>query len=452
MNKGTAPAAPASMWSDLYRKEDWWAIWLALGIIFVALGFFFGGSTIKPITVKPPVWQDLPGIKEHFADNWTAYLAQFVMWLVIFTVSIRIMGLNAKEFIRGFVILYLVAVLIFTVSSWKVMKDYNMEAPLVALLLGLVVGNATRLPKWFDTSLRTEYYIKTGIILLGATLPLTLIVRAGPLAFLQATIVSLTTFFTIYIVGVRVLNLDRRFSATMGAGGSVCGVSASIAVGGAVKAEKDHLAISISLVTIWAIIMIFILPFASKALGLDLGVAGAWIGTSEFADAAGFAAVQALSDTTDKAIRTYTLMKVIGRDIWIGLWSFALAIISVVYWERGAAGEAKVSPVEIWWRFPKFVLGFFAASIIISIVSLGYAGDAFNDVLKPQLIDPIKTLRSWTFVFTFLSIGFTTRFRELAKFGWQPLAAFTAGVVANVPLGYVLSNVIFAKYWKGVAG
>jgi uncharacterized integral membrane protein (TIGR00698 family) len=446
------PVAAVSKWSDLYLKEDWWAIWLALGIIAVAMVFFFAGSSIDPIAVKPPVWRDSAALGSHFAGSWPWYIAQFVMWLVIFTASIRIMGLKVREYVPGFAILFAVSLLIFVVSSWKTMKDYNMEAPLVALLLGLIVGNLVKLPRWLDTSFRTEYYIKTGIILLGATLPLTIIAQAGPLAFLQATIVSLTTFFTIYLVGSSMLKLDRRFAATMGAGGSVCGVSASIAVGGAVKAEKDHLAISISLVTIWAIVMIFVLPILCKSMKLDLGVAGAWIGTSEFADAAGFAAAQALGDTTDKAIRAYTLMKVIGRDIWIGLWSFALAIVSVVYWERKDVGKASVSPAEIWWRFPKFVLGFFAASVIISLVSLGYPEAEFNAHLKPELIAPIKVLRSWTFVFTFLCIGFTTRFRELARFGWKPLAAFSAGVAINVPLGYLLSTVVFSKYWRGIAG
>ena len=103
--------------------------------------------------------------------------------------------------------------------------------------------------------------------------------------------------------------------------------------------------------------------------------------------------------------------------------------------------------MEIWWRFPKFVLGFFIASIVISVVSIGYADESFDEVLKPLLIGPIKTLRTWTFIFTFLCIGLTTRFRELAKFGWHPLAAFTAGVVVNVPLGFVLSSVVFAHYW-----
>ena len=434
--------------SDLWKKEDYSAIWLALGIIFIALIFFYSGSSIKPVAVKPPKWDNFSQLTNHFATQWPWYCLQFVIWTLIFSFSIKIMGFKVKEYITGFTFLYILSLLILSFSSWSYAKNYNLEAPLVALLVGLIIGNFVNLPKWMNTSFRTEYYIKTGIILLGATLPFTLIIAAGPIAFLQATIVSLATFFTIFFIGTRFFSLDKKFASVIGAGGSVCGVSASIAVGGAVRTKNEQVAISISLVTIWAIVMIFVLPIASKALGLDAGVTGAWIGNSEFADAAGFAAAQAIGD--EKAIHAFTLMKVIGRDIWIGIWSFVLAIIAVVKWERkdlSVAGN-KVSAMEIWWRFPKFVLGFFVASIIITLVSIPFIQhDTFNTLLKPELISPIKTLRSWTFIFTFLCIGLTTRFRELTKFGPQPFAAFTAGVIINVILGFVLSNYVFRDYW-----
>jgi len=439
----------ASNWSDLYRKEDWWAIWLAMGLVLAALALFFSGASLKPLAVAPGKWGTFSEVGSHFAGKWPWYVCQLGVWLLIFSVSARFLGLKVREFVPGFLILYGLATAIFIASSWKFASNYNLEAPLIALAVGLLGGNLLPLPGWLDAALRrTEYYIKTGIILLGATLPFTLIYKAGAIAFLQASIVSLSTFFAIYLVATRVFKLDRRFSAVMGAGGSVCGVSASIAVGGAVEADQEHVAISISLVTIWAIVMIFVLPIVCKRLGMDPGRAGAWIGTSEFADAAGLAAAQAMG--SEKAIRAFTLMKVIGRDIWIGLWSFVLAIVSVVYWKKQERKDANVSVLEIWRRFPKFVLGFFAASLLVSLVSLFYPGDAYDKLLKPDLLEPIKTLRTWTFIFAFLCIGFTTRFRQLAKFGWQPLAAFTAGVALNVPLGYVLSNLVFASYWSGI--
>ncbi|MGB9826699.1 MAG: YeiH family protein, partial [Desulfofundulus sp.] len=238
--------------------------------------------------------------------------------------------------------------------------------------------------------------------------------------------------------------------ATLAAGGSICGVSACIALGGAVKAKKEHVSIGISLVVIWAIVMIIVLPLVAKAMGMAPGIAGAWIGTSEFADAAGFAAAAAIGD--EAAIRSFTLMKVVGRDIWIGLWSLIMAIIACTVWERSrSAGQGeKVNAMEVWWRFPKFVIGFFLASLIMTFVALQFSPAEFKKVLTPEVIGPIKTLRTWTFVFTFLSIGFTTRFRELTAFGWKPLAAFTLGVAVNVPLGYILSVLIFGHYWARI--
>jgi uncharacterized integral membrane protein (TIGR00698 family) len=437
----------------LWKKEDWWAVWLGLGIIALAMLFFFGGGTLQPLAVSPPNdWTSFSTVTTHFAEQWGWYLLLYLVFGCIFTVSTSVMGHRAHRYVPGFTLIYVVSVLILIVSRSQFFHHYSLEAPLVALILGLVVGNIGRLPGWLDTSLRTEYYIKTGIVLLGATLPLTLIVTAGPIAFLQATIVSLCTWLAMFFVATRVFGLDKRFGAVLGAGGAVCGVSASIAVGGAVKADKEHVAIGISIVSLWALVMIFLLPVVSRALGLHPGVAGAWIGTSEFADAAGYAAAQTIASASgnDAAIHTFTLMKVIGRDIWIGIWAFVLSIVSVTYWERsGQQGTQTLGAGIVWARFPKFVIGFFLASVVMSLVVAESSAD-YSAELQPMLIAPIKTLRTWTFVFTFLCIGLTTRFRELAKFGMPPFWAFTVGVAINVPLGYVLSNVVFRSYWTAV--
>jgi uncharacterized membrane protein YadS len=392
----------------------------------------------------------------HFSSEFPRYLAQFVIWLSVFSLSVRIMGHRLVEFVPAFVFVYLCSVIIISIGAWKHASAYNLEPPLVALLSGLLISNFAGLPRWMDTGFRVEYYIKTGIVLLGATLPFTLIIWAGPVALIQATIVSITTFLVIFFAGRR-LGLDRRLCATLGAGGAVCGVSASIAVAGAVGAKKEHAPIAITLVIIWAIIMIFFLPLVSRAMELPAGVAGAWIGTSEFADAAGLAAAQAygnladelpeIDGTLDHAVHTFTLMKVVGRDIWIGIWAFILSIIATTRWET-EGGSARPDVAQIWWRFPKFVIGFVIASLLVTFIASGYTMEDFDRIVTPELVAPIKSLRTWAFTFCFFSIGLTTRFRELVMAGGKPFWAFTAGVVVNVIIGFILSVMVFGEYWK----
>ena len=450
--------APPLRWRELWLKEDWWAIWLGLGIVLVAYVFFANGANIRWIAVTPSKWSTLAQLGAHFAGNYERYIVQFLAWLAVFTVALTSLGHKARDFLPSFAILYALSVAIFALGQWDQANTYNLEPPLVALAVGLVLSNLIGLPRFLDAGFRVEFYIKTGIVLLGATLPFTLIVWAGPAAILQASIVSIVTFLVIYWVAIK-LGLDKRLAATLGAGGAVCGVSAAIAIAGAVGAKKEDAPIAITTVIIWAIAMIFVLPFIAQALHLSAGVGGAWIGTSEFADAAGFAAAQtygnlashgAVAGTSDQAIFAYTLIKVVGRDVWIGIWAFILAIIATTQWERAQSGR-KPEAAEIWWRFPKFVIGFLVTSLLVTAVTTGYTLTDYNKNVVPSLVAPIKDLRTWAFIFCFLSIGLTTRFRELVSVGKKPFLAFSAGAIVNVVIGFILSAIVFAPHWNNLA-
>jgi uncharacterized integral membrane protein (TIGR00698 family) len=456
-----ASRAPSSTvgWRELWLKEDWWAIWLGLGIVIVGYVLFINGASLKWIAVTPEKWADFSQLGAHFAANGIRYLAQFLVWLALFALAITALGHKPRDFAASFVFLYVLSVVIFALGQWTQANYYNLEPPLVALVIGLVISNLIGLPRWMDAGFRVEFYVKTGIVLLGATLPFTLILWAGPVAILQASIVSIATFLVIFAVARR-LGLDKRLAATLAAGGAVCGVSASIAIAGAVGAKKEDAPIAIAVIIVWAIVMIFVLPFAARALNLPTGVAGAWIGTSEFADAAGFAAAQTyggfagkvpgIAGTSDQAVWAFTLMKVVGRDAWIGIWAFVLAIVATTRWEPAETGR-KPDAAEIWWRFPKFVFGFIIASLIVTFAAQNTSLADYNKLVTPSLVAPIKDLRTWAFIFCFLSIGLTTRFRELASAGRKPFAAFTAGVVVNVALGFILSAFVFVAHWTDLA-
>jgi len=448
--------ARRSPWGDLVRKEDWWAIWIGLGLIAVAVALFAGGSSIKWIAVAPQKWSHLSDVTLQLKQHGPQYAALFVLWSLSFGIGAAALGIKISRFLPAFLLIYLAAGSIYFLGLWDQAAHYNLEPPLVALGLGLLVSNTLGVPRWLDPGLRVEFYIKTGIVLLGASLPLTLIAWAGPVAIVQAAIVSLATFGVIYFAAVR-LGLDRRLAATLGTGGAVCGVSGAIAVGGAVGARKEEVSAAISLVVFWAIVMIFVLPLVARALNLSTGVAGAWIGTSEFADAAGLAAAQTyggyagnvpgIAGNPDAAVSAFTLMKVIGRDMWIGVWAFVLSLIATARWERTAI-HSKSRAAEIWNRFPKFVLGFIVASAVVTLVARGFDYAAYKKEVVPALVAPLQAFRTWAFTFAFLSIGLTTRIREFASIGARPFYAFTIGVLVNVVLGFVLSTQVFNEFWN----
>jgi uncharacterized membrane protein YadS len=163
-----------------------------------------------------------------------------------------------------------------------------------------------------------------------------------------------------------------------------------------------------------------------------------------------FASHGAVAGTSDQAVFAYTLMKVIGRDVWIGIWAFVLAIVATTQWERTETGR-KPEAAEIWWRFPKFVIGFLVASLIVTLVTTHYSLGDYNHDVVPALVAPIKNMRTWAFIFCFLSIGLTTRFGELASAGKKPFLAFSAGAIVNVIVGFILSAIVFAAHWENLA-
>ncbi|MFT3790056.1 MAG: putative sulfate exporter family transporter [Rudaea sp.] len=449
----SAARAP-SRWRELIAREDWWAIWIGLALVLAAVIASSSGASIKWLAVTPQKWSSFDQIAGHFGDNIVRYAALLALWLVAFGIAVRALGIRLAQFVPAFVILFVATAIVFAIGAWEKASYYGLEPPLVALVVGLIVSNLFVLPDWFKSALRVEFYVKTGIVLLGAGVPVALILWAGPVAIVQAAIISLATFGTIFFVAKK-LGLDRRLAAVLGTGGAVCGVSASIAIGGAVGAKKEHVSVTITIVFLFAIVMIFVLPLLARALGLSTGVAGAWIGTSEFADAAGFAAAQTyagfagqngIAGVGDAAVQAFTLMKVIGRDLWIGVWALVLSIVAATRWE--ATGVAtRTGAGEIWKRFPKFVLGFFAASILVTLAAHGLDYATYKKTIAADVVAPLQGLRTWAFTFCFLAIALTTRLRDLSAAGAKPFYAFGAGVAVNLVLGYLLSTQVFAHFW-----
>ena len=438
-------------------QEDWWSVILGLCIVSIAYALFVSGGSLDWLAAAPDTWSTPSDLVKQFERDWSRYLCQFLAFIGLFTGAARTMGQDTIAFVSGFVLVYLLSLLALIIGAWSNAQAYSLEPALIALALGAIIGNVLPPPRRLYEAFRVEFYIKTGIVLLGATLPLTLIVWAGPIAIAQASIVSIVTFLTIYWTA-RFLEIERKLGTLLAVGGAVCGVSAVIAIAGAIRARREDMSIAVTSVVSWSIAMIVVLPLLARAWYLPTGVGGAWIGTSEFADAAGcvaahayggFARYHAIAGTPDQAIWAYTLLKVVGRDIWIGIWAVILSIVAMTRWETPEL-RTRVSPMDIWLRFPKFILGLLAASLLATLASENLSYADFDTVVRPGFIAPLTNLRVWIFNFSFLSIGLTTRLRGFAPASGAAFIAFATGVLVNLVLGFLLSEVVFQSYWANL--
>jgi uncharacterized membrane protein YadS len=446
-----------SSWAEFTLREDWWSVILGLSIVGVAYGLLASGGSLNWIAVTPGPWTSLPELLAQLGRDGLRYLSQFLAMLALFTVAARAMRQSVATFVAGFVLVYVLSLGVLIVGASDSAQKYSVEPAVIALLMGALIGNLVPRSARLNEAFRVEFYIKTGIVLLGATLPITLIVWAGPIAIVQASIVSVVTFLATYATA-RFLELDRKLAALLAVGGAVCGISAVIAIAGAIRARREHISIAVASVVLWSIVMIVVLPVLARAWYLSAGVGGAWIGTSEFADAAGFVAAHtygafarsgAVAGTPDQAIWAYTLLKVVGRDIWIGIWALILSFVAMTRWEA-PDGRQRVTALDVWRRFPKFILGLFAASILATLASHDLSYTDFETALRPTFIAPLTNLRVWVFNFSFLSIGLTIRLRGLAPAGGSAFIAFATGVLVNLVLGFLLSAVVFQSYWSNL--
>ena len=312
------------------------------------------------------------------------------------------------------------------------------EFPIYAILLGLAANAVLHLAglrERMRAAFRTEFFIKTGLVLLGASINLNLIVKAAGPSILQAVLLISTIFLFAWWLG-GLFGLDARLRALLSAAVSICGVSAAIAAAGAVHAKKEQLAYAASLVVIFAIPMIFIQPWLASVLGLPEVVAGAWIGGNIDTTAAVTAAGTIVGED---ALKVAAIVKSTQNAL-MGVVAVLLTIYFVMKVEK-SADAPRPGLGEIWRRFPKFVLGFIAASIIAT----WWLGTVDADQGKAA-IAIANALRTWFFILAFVSIGLELRVASVREAGWRPLAVFATATVANLVVALALASILFANF------
>ena len=312
----------------------------------------------------------------------------------------------------------------------------SIEFPVYAIALGLLGNLILSRTGWRDRlsgGFRTEFFIKTGLVLLGASINLTVLVTAAGPAILQGLLLISIVFAFSWWIGGK-LGLDEKLRALLSAAVSICGVSAAIAAAGAVQAKREQLAYAASLVIVFALPSIFLLPWLAGVFGLSDVVAGAWIGGNIDTTAAVAASGAILGD---EALQIATIVKTTQNAL-IGFVAVALTAYFALRVER-KPGAARPSVREFWERFPKFVLGFIAASVI-GTLWVRFAADGKADIAV------INDLRTWFLIFAFVSIGLEFSAKGLRDAGWRPIAVFGSATVVNIVVALGLATILFGNF------
>jgi len=407
--------------------EDWAVVIAGFAIIIIAI-----------IGLQSPVPQfnwasaDELASKVFAASNLLAILYQFIYVFIMSILVNWITGKPVQKQVFVFPVIYILTIIALILAGNKQVKSFNLEAVIFSLAIGILIGNTIKLPGWFRAALNGELFVKIGLVLLGTTVIFSDVLKAGSLGLIQALVVVLSVWYFAYWV-CKKLKVDSELTMMLSSAVSICGVSAAIATAGAIKGDSKKLSYVISLVLITAIPMMVLMPVAARYLGLTQEVTGAWLGGT--IDTTG-AVVASGSLVGEIALKISTIVK-FSQKVLLGIAAFAISI----YWTYTKKQdvehvEQKPTLKVIWERFPKFVIGFLAASILFSFF---LPGTIVRDVK-----DSLKGLQGLWFALAFTSIGLETNFRDIFNAGSRrPLYAFLIAQGFNIVITLVVAYFLF---------
>ena len=432
--------------SKLWKTEDWLSVWIGFIVIAIACVSVLTGAFDFNATKFSTwhLWENVPEAKslwnQFTGSFWLKLIRTFVVLALLFTAGVKLQGGKIKEYLPAFGVLFLIAVVVRLVSAEFTLNRY-LEWAFWALIIGLTISNTVGVPQWLRPAIKTEFYIKTGLVIMGFSVLFSNIAKFGLYGLGIAWGVTPIVILFMWWFGTKVLKIDNKpLVITVASATSVCGTSAAIATGAAAGAKKNDLSVAISISIIFTILMMVFEPMIIKATGMTSLMGGALIGGTVDSTGAVVLAGNALGPEGEQAA---VLVKSI-QNILIGFIAFFTALFFTTRVDN-ASGQ-KVGAGEIWRRFPKFIIGFFVASIVASFIIQPLAGSgevkAINSVLSQY--------KNWAFVLAFTSIGLDTNFREIARqmHGGKVLWLYIVGQLFNIALTFLvvwllLSGVIF---------
>jgi uncharacterized membrane protein YadS len=405
-------------------SEDWLSLWIGLTIFLLSLGVF-AGADLLGFAAKVATWMDVSQAITPVAASfkwmppWLTVITTYLFMALLMGAANLLLGGNLRKFIVAFTFVFAITFgcLVLGNHAWiaaTTPAEFNKfhiawslkltgEAGFVlALASGLVIGNFfPRLAALLNEALKPELFVKTAIVIMGAGVGIKALENSslawgilfrGLCAIIEAYLIY---WAVIYYLARKYFKFSREWAAPLASGISICGVSAAIATGGAIRARPMVPIMVSSLVVVFAVVELLLLPFLAQTfLWKQPLVAGAWMGLAVKTDGASTAAGavtdalilakaagQGIAYEKDWILNTATSIKVF-IDIFIGIWAFVLAYIWANHIEKREGDKVRVA--EIWHRFPKFVLGY----VMTFGLFLGL-GLAFPTLVKSESTVPL---------------------------------------------------------------
>ena len=454
---------------------------LILGLFLFLLGMLnFAGVDALGWSVKTNVWTSLDKILSPASGTYknmsgvVSLLLTYAFITLVLSVGLRFLGGDLPKFIKSFTVVFFISFGCWVLGSYApiaatpdIVAKFHLKWSLgltgeagfiVALVAGIIVGNfMPGVAEELKEALRPEMYIKIAIVMLGAELGVkavdalslaSSVIFRGLCAIVEAYLIY---WALVYFVARKYFKFSREWSAPLASGISICGVSAAIATGAAIRARPLVPIMVSSLVVVFTCIEMLILPFAAQmGLSGEPMVAGAWMGLAVKSDGGAIASgaiadalirAKALADTGVHYQEGWVTMAAttvkIFIDVFIGIWSFILAVVWCTFIECKPGERMKFSAVLD--RFPRFVLGYVVTFLIM--LALCASGPALLGHGKATIAGT-GIFRGIFFVLTFFTIGVVSNFKKLWAEGIGKLAA----VYVVCLFGFIIWIGLFISY------
>ncbi len=373
--------------------------------------------------------------------------------VLLTAIGVWSMGQKPSRYAVACLVVFFLAIISFVAANNHVIHAYGLSYAAWALALGLLVSNTIGTPGWLKPGVRTEMYIKTGLVLLGAEILFGKILSIGVPGLMIAWLVTPVVIIFMWFFGTRILKMvSKPLVIIIAAATSVCGVSAAIAVAAASRAKKEELTLAVGMTLIFTVLMMIFMPMFIHWVGMGEVVGGAWMGGT--IDSTG-AVVAAGAFLGPRAETVAAVVKMI-QNVLIGVVGFFVALFWITSVER-EPDAPRPGLGQIWVRFPKFIVGFVAASILFSFALVPlfawlFTGDGLKLVESGVIKAVTNPLRGWFFCMAFVSIGLESNFKELAKQmeGGKPMLLYVVGQSFNLILTLAVAWLAFVLLFPNV--